>query len=236
MKKILKLCLCIITLLISIYVIYHHYDKNDLDEVTDYVPVSKEQTIDEVKIVSSLKEKYKNDEIEFFLEIPDVLAIPIVKTTNNEYYLTHDIEKQEKETGWPFLDYRNTSLEDQKLIVYGHNSTKNTLPFTSLVEYQDEDFFIKHPNIYLYTDNEKRTYKIFSSYVETEDFDYINLTDFNNLTYYEHLLKLKSKSLYDTEVMVNENSKIIILQTCTFNTNYNGDAKYQLVMGVLVEE
>lgn len=236
MKKILKLCLCVFCLLVSIYVIYHYYDSNTLDELTDYVPVSKEEKVEDVKVVSSLKEKYQNDEIVFFLEIPDVLALPIVKTDNNEYYLNHNISKEEDQKGWPFLDYRNNNLEDRKIIVYGHNSTSQNLPFTSLVEYQDEDFFIKHPNIYIYTDEGKKTYKIFSSYIETEDFDYVNLEDFNNLTYYEHLLKLKSKSLYDTEVMIDETSKIIILQTCTFSDNYNGDAKYQLVMGVLTEE
>ena len=130
------------------------------------------------------------------------------------------------------MDYRINSLEDRKLLIYGHNSTYRTLPFTSLLNYQDKEFYSAHPEIYLYTETGKKTYKIFSAYVENEDFDYVNLDSFNGLTFYEHILKLEDKSLYDTGVILNENSKILILQTCSFD-NPESNSNYQLVMGVL---
>ena len=101
-----------------------------------------------------------------------------------------------------------------------------------MLNYQDKKFFIKHPEIYLYTENGKKTYKIFSVYIEDEDFDYVNLKNFNGLTFYEHILKLEDKSLYDTGVILNENSNILILQTCSFDNTESG-SNYLLVMGVL---
>ena len=101
-----------------------------------------------------------------------------------------------------------------------------------MLNYQDKKFFIKHPEIFLYTENGKKTYKIFSVYIEDEDFDYVNLKNFNGLTFYEHILKLEDKSLYDTGVILKENSNILILQTCSFDNTENG-SNYLLVMGVL---
>ena len=60
----------------------------------------------------------------------------------------------------------------------------------------------------------------------------MNLNSFNGLTFYEHILKLEDKSLYDTGVILNESSKILILQTCSFD-NQESNSNYQLVMGVL---
>lgn len=225
MKKNLKYILIVILSVLIITSICI-YSNNKTEPITIE---NKKQT---QELITSLKKKYNNGDIKLYLEIPDVVSLPIVKTTNNNFYLTHDLYKHKKKIGTPFLDYRIKSINDKKLIIYGHNSTSKNIPFKSLTKYKEEDFYKKHPNIYIYTNNEKITYQVFSSYIEKEDFDYVNLNSYNGLTYYEHLLKLKNKSIYDTKVKVNKNSKIIILQTCSFEGGYDGSAKYHLVMGV----
>lgn len=225
----LKLVICFLIMLLTVYFIYDYYDDKNIDIISDYVETEEGEKID---VISNLREKYNNDDIIAFLEIPDVLALPIVQASDNEYYLNHDAYKETVKAGTPFLDYRINSLEGRKLLIYGHNSTYRTLPFTSLLNYQDKEFYSAHPEIYLYTETGKKIYKIFSVYVENEDFDYVNLDSFNGLTFYEHILKLEDKSLYDTGVILNENSKIIILQTCSFD-NPESNSNYQLVMGVL---
>ena len=79
--------------------------------------------------------------------------------------------------------------------------------------------------------NSKRKYEVFSSYIETDDFDYVNLKSFNGLTYEEHLNKLKNKSYIKSDIKLDENSKVLILQTCSFNNDINAKDKYQLVIG-----
>lgn len=227
----LKLLICFLIMLLTIYFIYDYYDSKNINTISDYVS-PEEENVEELDVISELREKYNNNEIKAFLEIPDVLALPITQTNDNEYYLNHDAYKEEVKAGTPFLDYRIKSLEERKLIIYGHNSTYRTLPFTNLLNYQDKEFYSAHPKMYLYTETGKKTYNIFSAYVESKDFDYVNLNNFNGLTFYEHILKLQKKSLYDTEITLNENSKILIIQTCSFD-NPNTSSNYQLVMGVL---
>lgn len=229
LKLFAKLVICFVIMLLAIYFIHGFYDDKNTYTITDYVFEEEETELD---VVSNLREKYNNDDIKAFLEIPDVLATAIVQSDDNDYYLNHDAYKENVKAGTPFLDYRINSLEERKLLIYGHNSTYRTLPFTSLLNYQDKEFYTAHPKMYLYTEKDKKTYKIFSVYIEDEDFDYVNLDSFNGLTFYEHILKLEDKSLYNTGVTLSEDSKILILQTCSFD-NPESSSNYLLVMGVL---
>lgn len=177
--------------------------------------------------LTSLRTQYNNQDIITYIEIPGVLETPVVQTTDNDYYLNHDLYKNDDIKGSVELDYRNT-LDDRKLILYGHSGKEQELPFLPLNNYTEESFFKEHEYIYLYTETEERKYHIFATYIETEDFDYVNLNSFNGLTYKEHLEKLKSKSLFQTDIKLEDNSKIIILQTCSMTNR--GSAHYHLVI------
>ena len=77
------------------------------------------------------------------------------------------------------------------------------------------------------------TFQIFSSYVETSDFDYLNLESYNGLTWLEHLQKLKNKSQYQTDLSLEENKKVLVLQTCSFDAKYkNYRQKYRVVVAI----
>ena len=50
---------------------------------------------------------------------------PIVQTTDNDFYLNHNILKRYSTDGWTFLDFRNNSVNDKNTIFYGHNMCWN---------------------------------------------------------------------------------------------------------------
>ena len=99
--------------------------------------------------------EYKNNDIIAQLEIPSVhIKEPIVKTNDNDFYLTHDLHKKESKIGAAFIDYRTDNMETAKQInIYGHNSVSYDVPFKELENYEDEEFFNNNPNIILRTDN-----------------------------------------------------------------------------------
>ena len=229
MKKIVKFCLCIVGMLACVYLIYNHYEYQVVEN-QDKLPFERDGKSAEQ--INNLKQEYNNNEIIMYIEIPYALTIPVVQTENNEFYLNHDIYRKESSLGAVFLDYRNKSLNDRKLIIYGYNKLDKALPLSKLLDYKNEEFFKKHQNINVYTATGQKTYKIFSVYTESEDFDYVNLNGYSGLGYYEHLLKLKEKSLYDTGVGVDENSKIIIIETCALESGCSEKPVYHLVMGV----
>ncbi len=232
MKKLLKLCLCMAAMLVSVYLIYDHYKDYNKGENGDIIS----NNDDDFEFISELRTKYNNNEIVMHMEIPGVISQPIVQTENNSYYLTHDLYKEESAKGTPYLDYRNKSLQDRKLIVYGHNKMNMTLVFSKLLDYQNKNFFDKHKTIVVTTDASKKDYEIFSVFTEKEDFDYLELSGLPGGEYYEHLLKLKDKSIYDTGVTVDEGSKVLVIQTCALENGCDSIAQYQVIVAKQIKK
>ena len=185
--------------------------------------------------INELKAKYNNMDVIAYVEIPGVLKEAVAQTNDNDYYLHYDLERNENIIGATFLDYRNNIDNDKKLLIYSHSDPEGTLPFVVLNKYNDKKFFGENKYIYLVDSNKKRKYEVFSSYIETSDFDYVNLESFNGLTYKEHLEKLKNKSLVSNDVELDDNSKVLILQTCSFREEVNSNTKYQLVIAKEIE-
>ena len=55
----------------------------------------------------------------------------------------------------------------------------------------------------------------------------MNLENFNDNTYKEHLEYLKNKSEINYDIDINENKLVVILQTCDMN-----NTAFRLVMGI----
>ena len=181
------------------------------------------------KIIDNMMDdKYNNKDIIGYLKIDNILNTPVLQSNDNYYYLNHNINKEVDKKGSVFLDYRN-NIYDNKLIIYGHSGKEKELSFNVLNKYNDYNFYKKHSSLLFIHDNKIDKYKIFSSYIEKEDYDYLNLKNYNG-SYIEHLNKLKNKSKYLINTNLDDNSKIIILQTCSMIDI--GKRHFMLVIGV----
>lgn len=189
---------------------------------------SKDIKIEEMNI-SEAREYYDNDNIVGRIEIEGTsINEYIFQSEDNSYYLNHNRDNKEDIKGEIFLDYR-VSLSDRIILIYGHNSTFMKTPFKELEKYENKDFFKKYSDINIYTNDIKVTYRIFSVYVEDEDYSYMNI-NYEDDEYLEHINYLKDNSWYNSDVSLNGNDRIVILQTCSFNKKY-GKNKYLLVIG-----
>ena len=136
------------------------------------------------------------------------MSLPIVKTTDNDYYLTHNFDNEESKYGSIFIDYRLDTADDV-LMVYGHNTIGGVM-FGSLKDYLSvenrEDIYIALDSTYY----DFKTYSIETCFIVNEN-DAL-LTDIpNNIEIYkgmlmEHLTKPSDKFI--------NCDKIVILSTC----------------------
>ncbi len=190
-----------------------------------------EDNKEEVNKILELRRQYSNEDITGFISIDDVdINEPVLKYKDNDYYLHHDNYGKYEINGSIFQDYR-INLSDRKVLIYGHSSIYDDIPFNNLEKYYSKDFYDKHRYINLITENDIYKYEIFSVYVETSDFTYMNLK-ISDDTYNEMLKKYVNKSLYDTGVKVSDNDEIIILQTCSNDSRYSRyKKKFLLVIG-----
>ena len=197
-------------------------------------PVQEEINYEEY--INNLKIQYGNQDIIAILEFPNVFEELVVQTNNNDYYLTHTATHEERSVGATFLDYRVNLYSSKKLLIYSHSDQWDQLPFTNLKKYNDKDYFNQNPYIYLIDSTGKHKYEVFSSYIEAKDFDYVNVENFGGLTYQEHLEKLRKKSFVSKKIELTEETKVLVLQTCSFDSRVSGNHKYQILVAKLVEE
>lgn len=163
------------------------------------------------------RDKYNNNDIIGKIKINDKLDSLVVWTDNNSYYLNHDYYKNYNIFGSVFMDYR-TNIFDRKIIIYGHNFKYKDMDFSILEKYSDYNFYLDNKDISLIIDKYLIKYEVFSYYLTNNDYEYFNVS-INN--YNEHFNNLKNNSLYETNVSVNGDDNVLILQTCsTFYDNY----------------
>ena len=160
------------------------------------------------------REKYKNNDIVARLEIPDLFNILIVQDTDNEFYLDHNLYRKKDTKGTEYLDYRVTT-ESKQINIYGHNSRTYNIPFRKLEKFLDKDFFDTHEYIVLQTFNTKRIYRIFSIKEDNGDYEHMKVKKTGD-EFVEHIEILMKDSIHTREVKYDEDSNLLILQTCSY--------------------
>lgn len=181
--------------------------------------------------VETLQVEYNNSDIKGIISIENTnFRYPIAQTTNNDYYLNHNYNKEYDAYGAIYADYRINLDTSRKILIYGHSSTKYNVPFNYLEEYYDEYFYQTHKYITLQTTSNTYRYEIFSVHIETTDFTYMNL-QFTDQEWYNHLVRLKNKSIYHIDSDLSKEDEILILQTCSNHSDYqNNSKKYLLIV------
>lgn len=170
--------------------------------------------VEETNVILEYQKQFNNDDILGELSIPNTnLKVPVAQSSNNEYYLNHLLDKSYNTLGSIFLDYRN-KITDRKIIIYGHNSQNVVTEFQLLEKYINKDYYDSHSDIYIKTVDDEYHYKIFSVYIAVTDYRHVNLKLAGD-KYTNHLSWLKSQSIYDTSVEVNDED-ILVLQTCYY--------------------
>ena len=177
-------------------------------------------------------EEYNNKDIKGVLEIDNTdYIVPILQGSDNNYYLNHDAYGNRSGMGSIYLDFRVDIDTSRKLLIYGHNSSNIDMPFKILEEFYDKDYYDNHKYVWITTSTAKKKYEIFSIYVETKDFSYMDVNFASDKDYLEHITKLKEKSMYDTGVEVSSEDEVLILQTCSTHKDYsNYQRKYLLII------
>ncbi|MGL4337734.1 MAG: class B sortase [Turicibacter sp.] len=162
------------------------------------------------------KLKRINEDYQCWIQIEDTnIDYPVVQISNNDYYLTHDFNKNPSKNGTIFLDYRNDLYKDSNLIIYGHNMRDKTM-FQALEQFKNREFFSQNSKIFLTDSTAERQYEVFSVYVTPAD-STILMNDFlDDEAYGAYLDKAISLSLYESSVKPTIDDQILTLWTCSY--------------------
>ncbi len=173
----------------------------------------------------------KNSDIIGWLCCPDTpINYAVVRAGDNDYYLRRDLDKQYSYSGTLFADFRNKGdFSDKNTIIYGHNM-KNASMFGTLINYEEQEYFDKHPEMYLITPDETYKIKLIAGIKET-----------STAELYEGFLKPEntreiinaaiSKSTFRSNYVFSDDDRFVTLSTCSYDYN---EARY-IVIGKLEE-
>ena len=212
------------------YILLYFYNFNkDEEQNQDLV---RDFTTEEIsKVNSEFVEKIKelqqeNSDVKGWIRIDGTkINYPLVQTTDNDYYLTHNYIKENSDYGSIFLN-RISNLKDisSNVIIYGHNMDDGQM-FGELLKYENKDFYDEHSIIRIITEESEAEYKIiyaFKSRIfykdEIDVFRYYRYYNFSNENKYnEYLNNCKELELYDTKVTAKYGEQLITLISCEYS-------------------
>ena len=209
---------------IVIWYMNNQNNKKISDEISKFITLDETKEDNEGKYVIDFEKlKEKNSDVVAWLKVNGTnIETTVVKTTNNDYYLTHNFNKEYNSAGWIFADYKNkVDGTDKNLVIYGHNMRDDSM-FGSLKWVINEDWYNNEDNKYitLVTENETQIYEVFSVY-QIEEEDYYIQTNFNTEKEFSTFLEtIKKRSKKDFNVDVNKEDNILTLSTCANNNKY----------------
>ncbi len=183
----------------------------------------------------SINEKYaelyaENNDFVGWLNIPGTnIDLPVVQTTDNDFYLHRNFQKQYEFAGTLFADYEGVISKDgmpQNTVIYGHNM-RYKFQFAQLMNYKRNISFLKASPVIsfntLYNDNMYKIVSVFVTNIKEEHgevFPYYKDIYFKNRDeFFNFVLEIEDRSLYETGVDVEYGDEFITLSTCDQDTS-----------------
>ena len=174
--------------------------------------------LSEVDFTELLKEN--SDTVGWIIVHDTNINYPVVQTNDNDYYLNHAYDKTSNSAGWVYADFRdNFNVFSKNMVIYGHGR-KDKIMFGSLTRALDKKWYTKQENqiIQLSTLKYNTMWQIFSIYTIPAESYYIT-TDFeSNSEYAAFLGEMLNRSIYNFNVNLSTDDKILTLSTC-YNDN-----------------
>ena len=179
----------------------------------------------------------KNPDIKGWISISNTnVDNPIYQTTDNDYYLNHNMLKQKSRYGALYFDYTNHiefENNSKNLTIYGHDMRDKSM-FGSLSKYRNLSFYKQNPVIKLKTLYEQHDYVIFATMVTNakaaDDNGYLynyTVSQFESsesfLSWIDEALE---RSLINTGIEISEDDEILTLSTCCYDFN---DARFVIM-------
>ena len=199
-------------------------ESNDIiDEIKNTISVDESMDNVEKYDVNFKELKQTNSDCLAWIKVNGTnIEYPVVKTTNNDFYMTHTFDKSYNSAGWVFMNYKNRfDGTDNNIVIFAHNRRDGSL-FGTLKNILTEEWQNDKGNLIIpfITENEKSEYQVFSVYrIENEDY-YITTNFGTDSEFQDFINKIKSRSVKDFNVDVSTEEHILTLSTCADNNKY----------------
>ena len=162
-----------------------------------------------------------NTETVGWVKVPGTnIDYPVVKGNDNKYYLEHNYDKKRDYNGWVFMNYQNNIKDlDRNTILFAHNRFYSGVMFGTLNNLTKDTWYNNAKNNMITFNSmfEEMQWEVFSIYSIKVTDDYLQTQFDSDEEYMEFIQKLRDRSIYHSDVIIDENDKILTLSTCVEN-------------------
>src|SRR5574344_2148834 len=156
-----------------------------------------------------------------WLTVPGTnIDYPVVQTTDNSYYLSHNFNKDKDYNGWVFMDNINVPQNlDKNTIFFAHNRYYSGVMFGTLSNVTKKKWYSEAQNISIYYNTlyEEYEWEVFSIYrIDVTD-DYLKTIFKTDSEWLDFIDMIRARSIFKSDAIVGVNDKIITLSTCLDN-------------------
>ena len=141
---------------------------------------------------------------------------PLLRGTDNDYYLDHSYNHNYLPIGSIFLDCttKDVITDNYNTVIYGHNVAAGSMMFHDVVKLLSEDLFYS-AKIYIYTMEGVYIYQPVSIYQTTSDYQYFRTVFGSEASFLEFANEMVSNSKFPTDATFSSGDTMITLSTCT---------------------
>ena len=156
---------------------------------------------------------------------------PVMKWTDNTYYLSHGMNGMDNTYGAIFADAGNMpDFSDASTVLYGHHMN-NGSGFAEVAKYKEQEYFDENPVMWLSTPTADYRIDIYSCYITKPDSDSYRIRFKDTEDYAAWLHSTIDDSIISAEVSPSVSTRVITLSTCS----YEFDGARCVVHGILTE-
>lgn len=241
LKKFSRIFIDALLVCVTIFCVFNIYNKvveyKKADNVYETINESVNDTASkkEDSNSNSVLSKYNkliadNEDYRCWLKMDNTkIDYPVVQSNDNSYYLDRDFNKNYLAAGSIFMDFRNDFDSDKSVVIYGHNMRNNTM-FGELDNFKRESFFKENNKFKIEYKDKTYTYEVFSVYIGDASENFVEVSFDSDEEYIDYLSRIKSKSLFKSDIEVSNKDKIVTLYTCS----YEFDGARTVVNGKLI--
>lgn len=222
--KIIAILLLFYIIIISLFICFQYYSRiksevtinTNTNNSSNKFPINNiEGSFEYMQEYYNYAHKINNQVIGWIYIKGTDINYPILHGNSDSYYLDHNWQGTKFWNGCIALDQDNTSLNNNVLLINGHNMLNGIL-FSQLTKYENIEFAKKYNTIEIYngTTNKIMYYKVFSA-IYTEPTVELNLGDTPLNLRRKTINILLNKKIYEIDNYNGHN--ILFLNTCLSN-------------------
>lgn len=168
-----------------------------------------------------------NSDIIGWITVPNsVIDYPVVQTTDNDYYLHKNINKEDDKNGTIFADFNCQITYEQpckNIVLYGHHMKSGNM-FQNLMKYCKVDYYRQNPVIRFNTKYDEAEWVVFAvmklnTRVEHGPvFNFMRSTFSDDQDFSVFIEDIRKRSIIDTydEIDVAPTDELLTLSTCSY--------------------